>query len=844
MRGLSGLAWRSLVARRLRTGLTIVGIALGVGVLYAALATNAGIDASVDRTVADLVGRADLRVAAFTGSGLSDATLTAIRGTPGIATAAPEIERPTYLAASPTAPSGAPLTPVTVLGIDPAADPAVHDLSLAAGSRLAQPGEPSALITERLARAEGIGLGGEIAIDGSPSATPDQLRFRVIGILAGDGPLVGSAGRTIVVPIARAEAALGLAGPTSIDLALSPGTDLATAEASLEARLTNEPYILSSPADLAASLRASTADFRSTVALVAAVALFAGTFLIFNTLSMTVAERLRELGLLRAAGATRRQLVAFVLAGALALGVLGSIAGIIIGFVMAVLVTAWVGQVGSVTLAGIAVPPAGIALAVAIGVLVTLAAALEPAIRAGRGSPSEALRPRLGRGAGPRARLRWLVGSFAAVGVAGILLWPGDAGFAAAERSLAVYALLLAVVLASPFVLAPLARAAGLPFAAAFRLEERLARGAVVRDRSRAALTVGALTVGLAMIVALGGLAENARLAATAWLGSVVPGDEVVTSIRPIALDDPAVETLSVPGVARVTPVAVFDTAFRGSRLDAAAIVGADLAADGRLVFDAGDRSTALTGLDGGGTTILPRTMADRLGVRLGDTMAVTAANGTTAPLRVTGIVERSIPGRAGEAMLVGWRDATTLFGVAGADFFAVRFVPGAAPTARPALETAARVAALEPTPISGVEGAISDALGRVFGLFDGLAAVAVIVAALGIVNTLTMNVLERVREIGVLRAAGMTRRQVGRMVVVEAGILGVVGAGLGIATGLLASWLMIALAAGDTGVAPAVPWPSVGLALGLGVGLAMSAAYYPARLASAQSIARAVQAE
>ncbi len=845
MRGLAGLAMRGLAARRLRTTLTIVGIALGVGVLYAALATNAGIEASVDRTVTDLVGRADLRVAAFTGRGLSDTAVTAIRDTPGIATAAPEIERRTYLAPAPTAPAGATLDPVTILGIDPAVDAAVHDLALVAGTSLADPNAQSALITERLSHDRGIGLGGEIALDGAPVATPDELRFKVVGILAGDGPVPGTAGRTIVVPIARAEVALDLTGPSRIDLLLSGGASASSVVAALERRITSEPYVLSSPADLGASLRASTADFRSTVALVAAIALFVGAFLIFNTLSMTVVEQRRELGLLRAAGATRRQLVAFVLAGALTLGVAGSIVGVLVGFALATVVGAVVGQIGGVSLGGITAPPAGIAVAVGVGILVTVAAGLEPAARAGRVSPVEALRPGLGAGAGQRARLRWLVGVFIVVGLVGIVLWPTDAAPSGAARSLAVYALLLAIVLASPFVLAPLGRVAGLPFAAAFRLEERLARGALVRDRSRTALAVGALTVGLAMIVALGGLGENARLAATAWLGSVLPGDEVVTSIRPIALDDPVIATLSVPGVARVTPIATFDAASRGTRIDAAAVVGANLAADGRLSFDAGDRSTALAGLDSGGTTILPRAMADRLGLRVGDAMAFTTAAGQSASLRVAGIVEHSIPGRAGEALLVGWPDATTVFGVEGADFLAVRYAPGAAATARPALETTARSAALEPTPIDGVEGAISDALGRVFGLFDGLAAVAVIVAALGIVNTLTMNVLERVREIGVLRATGMTRRQVARMVVVEAGLLGLVGAGLGIATGLVAGWLMIVLAAGGpAGVPLTVPWPSVGLALVLGVALAMIAAYYPARLASGQSIVRAVQAE
>ena len=134
-------------------------------------------------------------------------------------------------------------------------------------------------------------------------------------------------------------------------------------------------------------------------------------------------------------------------------------------------------------------------------------------------------------------------------------------------------------------------------------------------------------------------------------------------------------------------------------------------------------------------------------------------------------------------------------FGVLGADAFAIRYVPGQAASAGPALAAAAAGLALQPTPLTGIEGAISDAFGRVFGLFDTLALLAVLIAGLGIINTLTMNVYERVREIGILRAAGMTRRQVWRMVVVEAGILGVVGAFLGCLAGVVLGFVLSGVA-------------------------------------------------
>ena len=481
-----------------------------------------------------------------------------------------------------------------------------------------------------------------------------------------------------------------------------------------------------------------------------------------------------------------------------------------------------------------------------VGLAVTLAAAIEPAVRAGRISPVEALkrRPELTRVSA--ARLRWLIAVFAVVGLVGLLLWPRAAPQPGLLGSLLVYGLLLLSTLLSPFLLPTLGRIAGIPFAMLLRAEERLARGALVREPSRTALTVGSLTIGLAMIVALAAVGQSDRHAATAWLTDVVPGDAIATSIRPVGLDEGVQGDLAaVAGVERVSAIGRFDLAYQGVRLDGTAISGADLLADGRLTFVEGDRQAALAGLDEGGTVILPDAQARRLGLRLGDHMSFTTFDGREAELRISGVVARSLPGRSGEALLIGWNDAAARFGVVGADAFAIRFAPGAAGAAQPLVEDQARALALEPHTIDSVQGAVGETLAHVFGLFDALAAIAVIVAGLGIVNTLTMNVMERVREIGVLRAVGMTRRQVWRMVVVEAGIVGVMGAILGCVTGVAAGVVMIGLAGGLGGtVGIQIPWPILLVAAGFGIAVAVVAAAYPARLASRMSIVRAVQYE
>src|SRR6478752_7597366 len=213
---LNRLAVRSLRARPLRATLSILGVALGVAVLFAGLATNAGVEASVRSTVHDLVGRADLRVAAFGETGLSPETVADIAATPGVAVAAPALEQRTYLGAE--LEQGAALPPpVTVLGIDPTVDGRLHDLPLVTGSALAYPDEPSALITERLAAQDGLAVGSLLQLQGA--GTPQSVR--VVGIIRGDGPLTGAFGRTVVVPLGTAQQVFGQTSVTRVDIGLT-----------------------------------------------------------------------------------------------------------------------------------------------------------------------------------------------------------------------------------------------------------------------------------------------------------------------------------------------------------------------------------------------------------------------------------------------------------------------------------------------------------------------------------------------------------------------------------------------------------------------------------------------
>jgi putative ABC transport system permease protein len=811
-------------------------------------------DAAVDRAAADEMGRAVLRVQALEERGLGPDTVDAIGQVRGLSVAAPALERKTYMTASlDVTVTGRLPSPVTVLGVDPVSEPKLHEMSLESGRLLSSSDGQKALITETLAARERLSLGDSITLSGMAAAGPQP--FEIVGILSGDGSLPDAQGRLVMAPIKATQTLFDTAGVSRVDLGAAPrfSADLLMGE--LEQSITTEPYLLSRESDVAASLRDEMADFRSALLLVAAVVLFAGAFLIFNTLSMTVSERWREWGLLRAAGATRSQIMSLVLLQALALGVGGSILGIAAGVGLAGLTLGWVRSTGPVTLAAPALAVSAVALASGIGLIVTLAASLEPAWRAGRIAPAEALRRAPARRGLGAARLRWLVVVFGVLALAALALWPsptGGAGSGAVASGvsgllgpLSIYGVLLLVVLVVPLLLGPMLRVAGIPFRI-FRNEERLARSSLIRDRSRTTLTAGALVVGLAMVVALLTAASDVRRIGASWLAETIPGSELLTSIRPVSTTDPIREQLAdTPGVATVSPIGLFGVPLDGLRQEAAAVVGRDYLADSRLDFVSGDRTTALTALDNGGAVVVPQSLANQASppIAVGDTLEF-ATGQTATTLTVVGIVAHSIPSESEEAVLIGWPDALSDFGVTGADFFAVRYAPGQEPNARSALDTAALQYALEPNDLDRVQGTVGDALDRIFRLLDALALIAVLVAGLGMVNTLSMSVLERVREIGVLRATGMTARQVWGMVVVEAGMLGIFGSAVGVVVGMIVGALLVAGSSGGFALVFDPPWATLGLVMLFGVMVSVTASIYPAGVASRVSLARALQHE
>ena len=858
MRDPRGLGWRALRRRPLRTALTVAGIAIGVALVFAALSVDAAASSGAAGYAREISGRADLVVRAFGEGTLSSASLAAVSGTPGVLETSPQVRRPTF-----ASDQGGPLGTVTLVGVDPAADRALHDEALTTGTPLSVGDPAGALVPASWAQDHGLSVGSRMTLVGGGG----EHTFTVRGLLAGSGPALADDGRLVFTTIdaARSLFAVDAGAADLVEVRVDPAVGVAEVETRLENRLTAQPYLLSTAADEAAALGGATQDVGSGLLLVAAIVLFVGALLVADALAMSVAERTREVGLLRSAGATRGQVHWMVLEEALWLGAGGTVLGVVLGAAAAAVLASMVRSLTGAPIGGAGLDPTALGIAVLLGLLVTLGAALEPAWRAGRVPPVEALRrgPALSAPA-PRLRRLAVAGTGAAlVGLAVLVAggWAGAGAPAAAGSSpgplgaqelvaiggaLGILVLLLVAGLVAPVVLriaGGLVTLVALPFRRSVRAELRLARGAVSHDPGRIAVTFAALTVGLALVVALAGVAEGTRRAGEAWLSDVAPADLAVVAISPVPVDFGG-DLAAVSGVGSVTPVRLFDVAIAGRQASAMAVDPRAYDALGALTVEGGDRQAAFASLQAGGAVLVPRSVADRFGLRTGDLLGLRTAQGV-AQLRVAAIIEHSLPGSAGESVVVSQTDAVRSLGIAGASMFLVRAAPGGARGLDARLSAVAGQYAMSVVSPSAVGGAITGALDRTFGLLDLLALAAVLVAALCIVDVLAMDVAQRVGELGILRAAGLTRRQVWRSVVVEAGILGLAGALLGIVAGVAVSVAVLVLG-GTSGIHAAleVPWSAIVLALVLGVGGSVLAAAYPARLAARIEIARALRVE
>ncbi|MBW3612449.1 MAG: ABC transporter permease, partial [Chloroflexi bacterium] len=655
-----------------------------------------------------------------------------------------------------------------------------------------------------------------------------------------------TAGGDVLVMVRSAlDAAFEVPAPIRyLDVDLGPAPD--DREVARVTGTLTEPYVVETPEQAAAGMASAQAGFVGVALLFGLVALVVGGFLVGNTMAMTVGERVRELGLLRAAGATSRQVLGLVLRQALAIGVAGSVLGVALGIVLAALMVGAVGASRAALVEGLALPIGGLLVAAGLGIGVTLVAAVAPAMRAARLAPLDALRPSRRPDRGLLDRLRPVLMAELPVVLGGVGLLVVSDLDAPLVPVLVALGLLVGGALATAFVLEPMGRLIGRPFEWFFGAQGYLGRANLARDPARTGLTVGAMMIALAAVVALGTVAESAREGTERRVSSILPGGHAIRT--GIALDTEAFRptfeatdgvqvvspVLEVPAV-RVTPDGAEETVVAG--------IDPNVFQDeGALIIDGARRAEAFAALRSGGAVLVPATLADRARIEVGDVVALARPGGVAGEFVVAGIVEHSLPARTADgALIISAADARDRFEVTSASLWIMVPHPD---VPRPAVvaairDTARDLAGQSLTPRE-LAGDLARSLDALIGLFDALALVAVAIGALGIVNTLGVGISERVREIAILRSHGMTVGQVQAMVVAEAAIMGAIAGVLAVAVGLLvAATLIGGGVSAELSAGMRLPWPLLVAVVLLGVGVASLAGLYPARVAASVPIVR-----
>jgi putative ABC transport system permease protein len=573
------------------------------------------------------------------------------------------------------------------------------------------------------------------------------------------------------------------------------------------------------------------------------IAVFVGAFTIFNTLSITVAQRSRELALLRALGATRRQVLRSVVGEALILGVAASVVGLVAGLGLAKLLSSVFASMGlDLPQTGTVFAARTVIVSLLVGVVVTVLAGLGPALRATRVSPVTALREgaevppgRIGRHA---TKIAAVVGALA-LAILGLgMFGPGIE----AEGRLALLApgsllLFVAVALVSPRLVPPLASVLGRPAARLAGSAGVMARRNAMRNPGRTAVTAAALMIGIALVAFSAVLGNGLRESTKGAIADSVKADYVLVGQDGWSQIDPkATEAAAgVPGVELATGI-VQD---RGRALgEKVGVDGVEPAAIGRVL---GEEAFASLAAAGGSGAVVTEKFADEHGLGEGDRLAVTAPSGTRLDLRVAAIAhpDRFNPLGMGEVTIA--RSAYDRAFAEDRERFA--FVNAGDVSTASLERSLTAFADVKLQSKSEFETDQSAWVDQILGIFYVLLGLAVIVSLFGIVNTLALSVLERTRELGMLRAIGMTRRQVRRMVRHESVVTALIGAALGIGVGLfLAALATTALS--DEGLRFAVP---VGSLVAFSVVAALAgvlAAIGPARRAARLDPLTALQYE
>jgi putative ABC transport system permease protein len=801
LRSIDGLAVRQLRTRPMRAALTAFGVVLGVGMVFGVLLLVGTIRHTFDDLISSAWGKTDLIVGGTANGVLPESSAAKVRAVPGVRDAAPWAGGMfTRLDGRGRAVEG-PAGQISVAGYETTRTPP-FDFRWVDGR---QPVEGAEIALERnWARARGLETGDRLRV-----ATPTgPAEIDVVGVFRFSNGLSFGGRGFAAMPLEALRPLIDLPrGFLQISVVLDDKGQLEAVQKRLE-RALGEGATVKTPQGFGEEIKQQLNALNLILYFFSGVALFVGGFLILNSFNMTVLQRMREIGTLRTLGAPRRLITRTILGEALVIGALGSLLGLGLGIGMAAgLIALMRGLEMPVGTLQVSAGPA--IVAVLIGMVVTAGGALWPARRAGRVAPIRAVLGSRGIRNAPR-RSRLLAGLV--LTLPGVLLggrfWGGGNSGSALSGLYGIsltMTMFVGLALLAPFVIIPVIRLLAVPMRRLFPAGGRLAVDSLLSNPTRTAATAAALMIGLSVVVV------NSTMSAS-FMGTVdeqleatfardftvqaagqtletgggpgvppglsrqiaaMPETRAVTPIRVLFLDLPGIETGQKQGIAKAYDPSVYGL------MDGTPIKGAT-------------REAALEGVAEGGV-IIGVQYARLAGLEVGDRVLLRGPRGSRrAP--ITGVLD-GIGDFGGNEMQVSLATMRDVYGITADAQIAVRASSDAA--ARP-LER--RVGALMTHEYPGLELAsiadkkqeVHDQVSATFNMFNSIVAIAVIVSLLGVINTLAMSVLERTRELGVLRALGSSRWQVRNTMLAESLLICAAGALCGVAAGVVigAAWI------------------------------------------------------
>lgn len=858
------LVLRNLWVRWVRTILTTLGIIVGVAAMVAVNATNGSTLSAISRFFDEAAGQSDLVVeSSVSGESFDESVLNIVRRFPGVTVATPGtigVTVPADEAADWQQQFGAggTITPGSsfwLMGRDLEVDVLAHKYRLVDG-RLLERGETaySVLLVEDYAKDKEIKVGDDLSI-----LTPSSgiVKLRVVGLIAKEDIGITNEGVIGITPLNVVQELFALSGQVN-NIEMVVDDDIANDPQKLESlrqqiqdRL-GDNYSVKHPASRGDVVAQSLQSYQVGLNFFSIVSLFVGSFLIYNAFAMTVVERTREIGMQRAIGMTRFQVFQAVILEALLLGVFGSAVGAGAGLLLARFLVVSVSQFSGQKIDQITAVPAQLIQAFIIGVIVTLLAALMPAYQASHVSPLQALRV---QGNMDESRWLWTGLKFGPLIVFAALLIlyrvPFRPSVAFFVGSASIFALLIGATLCIPIFTGVMERVIRPVIWFVFGNEGRLGSSNVERAKGRTTLTVAALMVGISMVVGINGMTTSFETDIQDWMDTAIGGDLFVRSPVHMQLDiEPRL--LSLPEITAVTRSRVVSSRIKTARGDDefALFVAIDpdtyLQVRSLRIQEGPDMPEIMRQLAAGDAIVVGADVANKLNLRLNEIVTLETKRGQR-PFRIVAIVTDF---SGGETITVtgSWGDLRRYFGVNDVNSYSVKLAPGfqIADVSDKIKLDIGRGRNLTIESKKDFEEKVRQLSSQAFSLFDVLGLIGLVVAALGVINTMLMNVLERTREIGGLRSLGMTQVQVQRLILAEAATIGFIGAVFGVGFGaVLSDVFIIGLRSiGGFVLNSQVPYNAMVYSFIIAFVVAICAAIYPAYRASRINIITAIKHE